>query len=514
MEIDQQRRVILWNVPAAIRDSVISFAVGARDPLDAITKQRLSLHVQAPGLAFQAVTIGFRLPLDTMIQGHSYCWRDSVWMRAEWRAQAVQLESISGDDSTVYHPADSTGDGALLVKPMRPGEHVMAFTFRLDTNRILVHKSFTVLPNRPPVFRGGLTSNEYIQGRRAEYAPVATDPDNDSLTITVVDVGGTATPLNNSPLRLATDLPGFFTFTIEASDPYGNRARQQIFYTVSPRPAKTQAHPVAWYAQKTCRQSMDIGFESGGLRVGFYSADIGKTLTTGAIGINTEESPFFYFGANPLGDEQRKTGNYLFLDGGFNFRSYSDRVWGGGLLARIQTDFRRNGNSPWRFQGFFTCRLKQGLFLIDTSGMGSELLQYAEDSVDMYNPDLNRYVDHFTTIFNAYGRSDNLGLYLRLQTMYRLPLGFWAGPSTWFEDDIKPLPPPNPLVRDTIKAGSKDPGGRFLVQYTGLCILHEWRFRFLEYNQQFHIGWRGDSFVPKVQWNFLIRAVYARKSER
>jgi hypothetical protein len=325
-----------------------------------------------------------------------------------------------------------------------------------------------------------------------------------------VDIRGTATLLNSGPLRLPTDTAGLHTFTIEASDPYNQSVRQQIYYSVKPQPAGAEAHELSWFGQKTFRNSTDIGFESGGLRVGFFSADIGKTLTTGVIGINTDESPFFYFGANPLGDRQRKLGNYLFLDGGFSFRSYSTRIYGGGLFGRIQTDYRRNGASPWRFQAQFTIRLKQALFFIDTIGLGNELVQYAKDSVNIFNPDLNQYVNHFTQIFNSYGQTDNFGLFLRLQTMYRLPFGFWAGPSAWIEDDIKPLPPPNPLVKDSTAVQSQD-RGNLIVQYSGLCLLHEWRFRWLEYNQQLHIGWRGDSFVPKVQWNFLIRAVYARR---
>jgi hypothetical protein len=497
MVIDPRRKTIVWNVPPDIQDTVIQFVIGAMDPLLAITKEKMAIHVQSPALARQNITIDFRLPLDTMIQGHVYGWPDDVWMKAVWREHAVRLASIEGDDSTCYRMADGVHNGRLTIKPMRQGIHAVAFTFFLDTARLVVRKTFIVLPNRPPVFRSRLTASDYDRNQVVEYTPVVTDEDGDSLSVAVVDAGGNVSPLVGGVLRLPTGAAGEHSMALTATDPFGNAASQQIIYSVKLAAGDPARRPYVWYLRKTSRRSGDVGFACGGFRIGLYSADVSRTLTHRFLGLPTVESPFLFVGANPLGDRQLSVGNYLYLDFGVNCRMYGDRIYGGGVLGRVQADYCRDGTSPWRFQTFFALRLKQIFFFIDTVGLGNELTGYTSGSSDSR---LSEDVENLIDIFDDYGRVDNFGIYLHVQTLYRFPGGFWVGPSAWIEDDI--------MAPDSTASFDR---GNFFVQYTGLCFMHEWRFKWLEYSQQLHVGWRGNSARPKVHWDFTIQAVKMRR---
>ena len=471
----------------------------------------MSIHVQSRSLMQRNITVDFRLPLDTMVQGHLYLWPDKAWLKAEWRQHAVRLVSIEGDDSTRYQMAEGNNDGQLIIRPMRRGTHAAAFIFLLDTVRIVVRKAFTVLPNHPPLFRSRLTASEYDRNQLAEYTPVVTDEDGDSITLTVVNAAGNARPLARGSLRLPTGQAGNVTLVLAAADPYGNTARQQIFYTVKLAAGDPARYPYIWYVQKENRMSGDAGFACGAFRVGLYTANVSKTLTHGFLGLATVESPFLYFGANPLGDRQSAMGNYLFFDWGINVRSYGNRILGGGALGRLQANYCQDGTSPWRFQTSFTMRLKQIYFYVNTSGLGDEMRKYVTAGPDSQ---INEDVKHLTDIFNDYGKNDNLGIYFRLQTLYRLGSGFWAGPSAWIEDDIKAPPMSNPSVTHTTApsdtAGAND-RGNFLVQYTGLCVMHEWRSGWFAYSQQLNLGWGGRGLSPNLHWNFIIQAIKKRR---
>jgi hypothetical protein len=459
-------------------------------------------------MAHQAVDLDFRLPLDTMIQGHSYRWPDSAWMEARWHEHAIRLKSISGDTQTEYRRGSETGEGVLTVRPMEQGAHRLVFTFMYDTMEITVRKSCTVLPNRPPVFRSRLGACEYSLNQPVAYTPVAVDPDNDSLSLRLLEEDGNATPVQDATVLLTTDRPGVHTLLVTATDPFGNQAHQQIHYTVK----KRWKRRIGVYAQKSYRKSVDIGVEAGAVRIGVYSPDITKTLTTGVLGLNTYESPFVFFGVNPLGQRQTAMGNYCYFDAGASFRAYSRRLFGGGVLGRVQANYRHRGVSPWRFQGLFTFRLKQALFIVDTVGLGNELASIVDEPEDVYNPEVRGYAEQLAAAFGDYGKADNIGLYLRLQTLLRLPVGFWAGPAIWIEDEMKShsadtTGAPDPFGQPS---GEKDTGMNFLVQFTGLCLFHEWRFRWLAYSQQLHIGFRGDRLKPKFQWNLSVRATRKR----
>jgi hypothetical protein len=500
---DHSRQTMQWDVPATIEDTLVDFVFGAKDPLGAITKIPISFRVLSPGNALGAMKIDFRLPLDSLIQGHTYSWSDATWMKAEWQDRKVVLTSIEGDDSTRYERGDSTGEGRLVMRPMRPGIHTLAFTFYLDTARIVVHKICAVKPNTPPVFRSSLASCQFTVGQFAAYTPVVADEDADTIRIAVIGTDSAVSTLVGNCVILTTAKPGFYSLALVATDPFGNSARQRICWSVLPKPDR-QPLSLAWYAQKTHRMNFDLGFESNGFRIGLYAPDIGKTLTHGFLGINTNESPFLYFGANPFPAAQTNLGNFLFLDGGISFRDFGPRMWGGGLMGRLQGNYRKNGTSPWRFRILGMARLKQALLMVDTVGIGKELNEYQID-------DINEYVNHLSDVFAAYGQIDNPGFVVRFETLYRLPAGFWAGPSMWIEDDIK-IARNDTLVRPDgeilIKYGNQ---GNLLMQFTGLCLAHAWRFGWLDYIQELHVGWPGNSFKPKVMWNFTVKAIRTRR---
>lgn len=155
-------------------------------------------------------------------------------------------------------------------------------------------------------------------------------------------------------------------------------------------------------------------------------------------------------------------------------------------------------------------RLKQIFFFIDTSGFGERLKDYLAQGSDSL---MDEQINNLNKVFNDYGKADNFGLCLRLQTLFRLPKGFWAGPSAWIEDNIIPLPrPDNPFNPHPVQPGdtAAPEQGKFLIEYTGLCLMHEWKYRWLEYSQQLHVGWRSDSWSPKLEWEFAVRAVKKR----
>jgi hypothetical protein len=508
MRIEGAVPSIVWNVPATLGDTSLSFVLAARDPLGATGKTRVVCHVVPPGLAHRTVTIDFLLPQDTLVQGHTYSWPDHVWMQAAWHEHRVRLLSIRGDDTTGYRPGEESEEGRLTVKPMARGTHGLVFTFQVDTGSIEVRKEMTVLPNRAPVFRSSLSSSAFDRNQIAQYKPVAVDEDGDSLVLTVTAADGSRSTALDGSVALPTAEPGPHTLTVAARDPFGNSARQQIYYLVR-QPAIAS---MAWYVQKTYRTSVDIGFESKGFRIGLCSANIRKTMTTGFLGVNTYETPFLYFGGNPLGDRQAAVGNYLFIDGGVSFRMYDNRLYGGGMMARLQGNYRHNGTSPWRFQAFFATHLKQALLVADTSGLGWQLEYYTSVPEDTtFDPHLNYYVDKLSQVFDAYG-PDNWALYFRLQTLYRLPAGFWIGPAAWLEEDIRATGSPDTSTLDSAgTTGAPENPGRFLAQYIGLCLLHEWQFGWLEYEQTLHLGWPGNSLVPKAQWNFTVKARHVIK---
>lgn len=436
------------------------------------------------------------MPLDTLIQGHVYRWPERVWKQAQWHEHNVKLESVEGTNITRY---EADGKEAILhVRPMKSGFHHVTFTFLRDTVRVSVTKSCTVLPSRPPVFRSFLTTGVYSLNQKAVYVPVVTDEDGDSLSLEMVDMKGEKRVLFDDKVTLDTRKPSLHTLLLVASDPFGNSAAQQIYYEVIPE--RKKAH-TRFFLQKTDRLSTDLGFESSGLRLGFHSVDIFKTLGSGVLGINTFQSPFVFIGGNPLGESQYTKGNYLFVDCGISIRIHDEKLYSGGVVGRIQTNYRREGTSPWRFQGNFSVRLKQALFVTDTSGLGEELSDYADRFLLSGGSDLPPVVEKLASIFGAYGQTDNFGLYLQLQTLYRLPFGFWLGPSIWMQEDIKI---PDPEVEFEDEDARFRAFGNVLVQYTGFCLLHEFEYAKVDLSQQFHLGWRGDSWVPKAEWSFSL----------
>jgi len=508
MTLDQRTGTIAWNIPGGMTDSTVQFIIGAKDPLGAATKEKMALRLISPATADQTITIDFRLPLDTMIQGHAYSWPDDVWMKAEWHERSVKLKSISGDDSTRYRDAADIESGELRIRPMRQGIHTIVFTFLFDTMHIEIRKQCTVLPNRPPVFYGTLSSHEYYVNQFAEFNPAALDEDGDSLAFSVVASNGTTQPLTGSAVQLSTQQAGLQTLTVIAEDPFGNRARRQIYYSVKP----PESRIMAWYVQKSCRMTTELGFRSGGLRFGLLSADIGKTVTTGVLGLNTFESPFLFFGANPLGSRQAGLGNFLFIDGGISFRVHNDKLYSGGIVGRLQSNYRHQGTSPWRFQTFFSARLKQAMFIADTTGMMEMLENYIEGIGTITDSSLLEYVIDLADVFGMYGREDNFGLYLQLQTLYRFPAGFWFGPVAWLEDDVKKSAPTDTagIAPAAMVSRKTETAGNIFVQYTGFCLLHEWRFKMFQYSQQLHVGWSVNSFAPRVQWLFIVEALRVR----
>jgi hypothetical protein len=193
---------------------------------------------------------------------------------------------------------------------------------------------------------------------------------------------------------------------------------------------------------------------------------------------------------------------------------YNERIYGGGVLGRIQANYRHKGTSPWRFTALFTARLKQAIFIADTTGLVKELREYAEtyETQSVIDSSIMRYMDGLREVLKAYGQADNFGFYLCFQTLYRLPVGLWLGPAAWVEDDIVQT-----HFADTSGVSPPDDAGEpidqanIFAQFTGVCLLHEWRFRFFHYWQQFYIGWGKASPVPKLQWQFMVEAVRVRK---
>ncbi len=496
MKIDQNSGRIEWDIPQLSKDTSVTFIIAARDPLKAVGRKKITLEVLSPANAHRAVSIDFRLPVDTLIQGHVYRWPERVWKQTEWHEHNVELESVEGTNETRY---ETEGEEAVLhVRPMKSGSHHVTFTFLHDTVRVSVTKSCTVLPSRPPLFRSRLTTDVYSLNQKAVYVPVVTDRDGDSLKLELVNAEGERRNVSEKELVLNTQTPGLHTFLLVATDPFGNSASQQVYYQVTPEPQKAHTR---FFLQKTDRLSTDLGFETSGLRVGFHSADIFKTLGSGIFGLNTFQSPFLFIGGNPLGESQYAKGNYLFVDCGISMRVHDEKLYSGGVATRIQTNYRRQGTSPWRFQGTFSVKLNQALFVTDTSGLGQELSDYADQFLLSGGRDLPPIVEQLASIFGAYGQTDNFRLYLQLQTLYRLPYGFWLGPSVWMQEDIR-IPDPDVQFED--EDARFRAFGNVLVQYTGICLLHEFEYAKVNLSQQVHLGWRGDSWVPQAEWSFSL----------
>ncbi|KMQ50846.1 hypothetical protein CHISP_2197 [Chitinispirillum alkaliphilum] len=499
MVISQETKEIIWDVPESFVDTTISFYLAARDPLGATSREKVYLDVISYEVADAKVTIDLRLPLDTLIQGHLYRWPESILSVTEWNRREVKLVDVQGDDTTRFHTGDIQDEGLLMIRPMSHGSHTLNFTFALDTILIHVQKNCEVIPNRPPVFKSRLTAGTYKKNQHAVYTPVVFDKDGDALVLSVTDTSGNRWPLETGEFRLPTDQSGVHAFLLTAQDPFGNKARQHISYYVEP----DRKHYRKWYIQQLYRSSLDVGYQSGGFRIGLYSTDIFKTLTTGFLGINTYETPLIYIGANPMGERQAALNNYLFLDCGISFRMYNEKLFGGGIMGRIQANYRKDGTSPWRFMGKFNTRIKQSIFVTDTSGLHDKLKGYVEDWPNFSENEIYEYIEKLASMFNAYGQPDNFGLYLSLQTLYHLPYGFWAGPSVWIRDDIKQ--PEITKETDFPYNNSGADWGNFLVQYTGFCILHELDYRRINLSQQLHLGWRGDSPTPELKWNATFR---------
>jgi hypothetical protein len=184
---------------------------------------------------------------------------------------------------------------------------------------------------------------------------------------------------------------------------------------------------------------------------------------------------------------------------------YNERLFGGGMMARVQGNYRKKGISAWKFQTYCAFRLKQALLIADTAGLAEELRQTVDGPEDIFDPKIGKYVENLMDLFGAYGKSDNFGLHLQFQTLYKLPANFWCGPTAWIEDDIKPSVPPQNFQKPSISEEKPFKNGNILVQYSGICLQHEWQFKWLNYSQQLSTGWKGNSFSPKIQWNFTAK---------
>ncbi|MFP4243212.1 MAG: putative Ig domain-containing protein [Chitinispirillaceae bacterium] len=497
MEIDQKTKKIQWQIPELLKDTSVTFALAARDPLGAVARKKISFRILSPANAHKAMSVDFRLPVDTLVQGHEYRWADRVWKKTEWHKRNVKLESVEGTNLTRYEEGER--EGILHVRPMKSGLHHITFTFLHDTIRVPVTKTLTVLPNSPPVFRSRLTTDLYDVNQNAVYVPIVTDKDGDTLELKVIDQSGVKREITGDEVKLDTEKPGLHTLVLVASDPFGNSVRQQIYYEV--RSPQKYAES-SFFLQSTDRFSTDFGFQSPGMRLGFHSADIFKTLQTGVLGLNTFQSPFLFVGGNPLGEKQYAKGNYLFVDCGISARVHDEKLYSGGVVGRLQTNYRKGERSSWRFQGVFTVRLKQALFVTDTSGLGEELSGYADRFLLSGGSDLPPIVEKLASIFGAYGQTDNFGFFLQLQTLYRFPYGVWLGPSIWMQEDIKMPDPESEFEDDDARFNAY---GNVLLQYTGVCVLHDFELAGVELSQQIHLGWRGDSWAPKAKWSFLLK---------
>lgn len=496
IRIDQQTKTVAWDVPQEFQDSVISFFVAARDPLNAMGREKIELSIISREQAQKPLFIDLRIPLDTLIQGHIYRWPERTLARTDWHRQQVEVQSVEGDNRTFFTKGSAPGDGVLTIEPMEHGLHTLVFTFEYDTDTVRIEKECVVIPNRPPVFKSRLTSNTFRRGQLASYTPVVFDKDNDSLHLAVIGADGEKRGLEGGTLTLPTENPGMHTLLLTATDPFGNSAQQHLYYHVKPG----REHHRVLFLQQPYRKSFDIGYQSGSFRLGFYFADIFKTLTTGFVGLNTYESPFLYIGGNPLGEKQAALDNYLFVDCGISFRMYNQQLYGGGIMGRIQADYRHEGTSPWRFKGLFSLRVKQSIFVVDTSGLQQKLRHYTDEWSNDGQSDHLSQIENLSELFEAYGREDNLGLFLILETLYELPHSFWLGPALWIQDDIEPLPN-QPLDSDN---GAGPDRGNFLVQHTGISLLHDWNRSRVTLSQQLRLGWGGRRFSPQIRWNAAV----------
>ncbi len=498
MAINESNRLIEWAVPHAAKDTTYTFVLAARDPLGAVGRGEFSIEVLSKANAHKAVSIDFRLPVDTLIQGHTYRWPDRTWKQAMWHERNVRLESVTGTNITRY---DSTGTGELFVKPINTGNHSITFTFIMDTLSFQVTKTCPVIPSKPPVFKSRLTADTYQFGQKAFYTPVVVDDDGDQVTLKLIDQYGGERIITEDAVELITDKTGFHTLLFKASDPYGNIAYQQIYYSVPQREKKVVSE---WFIQKGNRSTFDVAFQAPGFRVGLHSANIVRTLESGFLGLNTFQSPFLFIGGNPLGEKQFADGNYLFADCGISARMHDAKLFSGGVVGRIETNYRKGGISPWRFQGVLSLRLKQALFVTDTAGLGEELGGYVDEYLQSGEINLPPIVEKLGEIFGSYGETDNVGFYLKLQTLYNLPWGFWLGPSIWMEDDIR-MPDSNTVFEN--ESSRLTAYGNVLLQYTGLCLLHDYRIGRVALSQQLNIGWRGNSGVPRAEWIGVLRFI-------
>ncbi|MDG5816793.1 Ig domain-containing protein [Chitinispirillales bacterium ANBcel5] len=496
LELNESTGEITWNVPFFNRDTTITFDFFVRDPLGAETRKEVQLGVITPQDLFRTVNLDLRLPLDTLIQGHVYKWPDLMMGWSE-NDHSVELLNITGDAQTHYRSNDTTGDGLLKIRPIDPGIHTIIFHFRIDTLEYEVIRELTVIENRPPVFLSSLTSNRYYLNQFAQYRPVVYDEDNDPLLIEVYDAFGESYSLENGSFTLPTDREGFHTFLLKATDPFGNTAKQQIYFHVEEANKRVRKADM----RKLHRKSFDIGYQSGAYRLGLYSTDIGKTIGNGFLGFGTYESPFFYVGGSPLGEEKSAIGNYLFFDIGLTARIYNNKMFGGGVMARMEANYRKDGTSNWRFQSNFTTRLKQAIFFIDTTGFEEKLRIYINNWHQQSN-EFAYYIEDLVDVIESYGKRDNFGVYLNLRTLYKIRRGFWIGPTSWIEDNITIYENDE---GDNSQSSNVSGFGDLLTQYIGVSLLHEFDWRSLQLSQVLDVGWQGGKLTPKLNWNIKLR---------
>jgi len=488
MSFNQDKKEIVWKTPSVEKDTIIDFIIEVKDPLDAVSQEKIySCIVRSDNLTVK-VTADLKLPVDTLVQGQKYIWPEEMFTGSGFQGKKLELVNVKGDNLTRFSENENYDGKCLIICPLNSGIHKLTFTFVCDTLTVDITKNLFVKEKTPPVFVSSLTSNSFQLNQKAFYTPVVFDNGNDSLNIIITDANKNKTVImNGTPFQLPADSCGLFTFLFTASDSFGNTAQQHIYYSV-----EANKNKYCLYLKHPHKKSIDIGLKTRGFRVGFYSADFFKTIKSGFLGINTFQSPFLYIGANLFGHKLDQADNHFFVDLGLSARIYDEKLIGGGILMQMQVDYRKDSGSPWKFEGLFNLVIKQAFLVTDTTGYAKKILE----------SDPEPYIKKLFAILNAYTQNDNVGFVLLLRTLYQFPAGFHIGPSIYMQENLYKKPKNKEVELPELNESKAT--GNFIIQRTGLCISHDLYLKRIKFSQYLDIGWISNSWKPIIKWNSSI----------